>query len=187
MIKFNNRPSFYLGNFLIVFGLALIAYIYLPFLMLFLNPPKIEATENLEGFYITIPKIKAQAPIIEDVDPWNPAIYQKALENGVAHAKETSLPGQKGTIFLFAHSSDSPWRITRYNTIFLRLGELENNDELVINRDKKTYKYKVFEKREVYPSEIKYLKETEKDQLILQTCTPIGTAFKRLLIFAKPF
>jgi sortase A len=177
--------AYHIGNFLVVIGILLLFFIYYPLLSAYLNPPKLEALEQKDGFYITIPKISAQAPVLENVDPWNRTLYQKALENGVAHAKGSKLPEENGTIFIFAHSSDSPWRITRYNTIFLRLGELNVGDEILINKDKKTFKYIVKDKKVVNPAEVKYLKENEKDQLILQTCTPIGTAFQRLLIFAE--
>ena len=66
--------SHHLGNLLIFGGLGLLSYIYFPFLMFFLNPPKIEAIENLQGYNITIPKIRAQAPVIEGVNPWNKSI-----------------------------------------------------------------------------------------------------------------
>lgn len=163
----------------------MLSFIYLPFLNLYLNPPKIKV-EVGDGFYLTIPKISAQAEVFAQVDPFNQPEYREVLKKGIAHAKGTKLPGEGGTVFLFAHSSDSPFNITRYNTIFLRLGELESGDEVIINKDKKKYIYKVVEKKEIMPWDVSYLKDTKKDQLILQTCTPIGTAFKRLLVFARP-
>ncbi len=177
--------SYHVGNFLIVGAILLLGFIYYPLISAYLNPPKLQALEQKEGFFITIPKISAQAPVIENVDPWNQDAYQKALENGVAHAKGTKLPGENGTMFIFAHSSGSPWRLTRYNTVFLRLGELNSGDEILINKDKKIYKYIVKNKKVVSPNQVEYLKNTQEDQLILQTCTPIGTAFQRLLIFAE--
>lgn len=177
--------SYHLGNFLIVGAILLLTFIYYPLISAYLNPPKLQALEQKDGFFITIPKISAQAPVIQNVDPWNKVTYQKALSEGVAQAKGTKLPEEKGTMFIFAHSSDSPWRITRFNTVFLRLGELESGDEVIINKDKKEYKYQVKSKKVVNPGEVDYLKNTEKDQLILQTCTPIGTAFQRLLVFAE--
>lgn len=177
--------SYHLGNFLIAGALLLLGAIYYPLISAYLNPPKVESLEQKDGFFITIPKISAQAPVLENVDPWNQTIYQKALEQGVAHAKGTKLPEEKGTVFIFAHSSDAPWRLTRFNTVFLRLGELNSGDEILINKDKRVFKYIVKDKKVVNPNQVRFLKETEKDQLILQTCTPIGTAFQRLLIFAE--
>lgn len=177
-----------LGNLLITLSLLILGFTYYPFLNLYLPQPQ-TPTATLavtQGFYINIPKINAQAEVIPDVDPWNQQTYRKALEQGVAQAKGSSLPGQEGTIFLFAHSSEVPWRMTRYNTAFLRLGELQIGDEVNLFKDGQEYQYQVTDKKEVWPSEVKYLKEDQGDQLILQTCTPVGTALKRLLIFAKP-
>jgi LPXTG-site transpeptidase (sortase) family protein len=139
-----------------------------------------------KGTFITIPKIKAQSPVIENVDPWNEAAYGEALKHGVAQAKGTSLPGQHGTVYLFAHSSGLPWDLTHFNTIFLKLGELQNGDKILIRRNGKDYPYKVTDKKEVDPSEVQYLLDTKKTQLVVQTCTPIGTSLRRLLIFAAP-
>lgn len=176
---------YFLGNLLIVLSLLVLVVIYYPIILAYFNPPSLQE-EFKEGIYITIPKIKAQAKVITNVDPWNETIYRRELKKGVAHAKGTVLPGQTGTSFLFAHSSDSPWNLSRYNTIFLRLGEVEEGDQIIINKEGREFKYRVREKKVVWPKETKYLTEETKNQLILQTCTPIGTAFKRLLIFANP-
>lgn len=174
------------GYFLILFSLLILSYIYFPLALVYFFPPKIVSAFNDNKYYLTIPKINAQAPIIEGVDPFNEQGYRKALGGGIAHAKNTSLPNEPGRIYLFAHSSDSPFRITRYNTIFLRLNELKNGDIIKINKNDKEYKYEVVDKKELWPNDIQYLQKSESNQLILQTCTPIGTSFKRLLVFAQP-
>jgi len=180
------RPIlFYIGNFLILFSFGLSIYIYYPIIRVYVAPPRIEEQIDSTVTQITIPKIHAQAPIILNVDPWNEDEYREKLQKGVAHANGTAEPGMRGTSFLFAHSSDSPWNITRYNTAFFRLSELEAGDEIFITKKGKKISYKVFQRKEVGAQDIKYLKKNDQDQLILQTCTPIGTDFRRLLIFAK--
>ena len=182
-----NRFLFHLGNGFIFLSLVGFLFIFFPFIALFLSPPPImKEIKTKEGSFITIPKINAQSKIIPNVDPWNEMIYNKALQNGVAHAKNTALPGEKGTAFLFAHSSGNPWELTRMNTIFLRLGELQNGDVIEIVSNGKMLKYKVVDKKEVDPTEVDFLLKSEKTQLVLQTCTPIGTSLKRLLVFANP-
>ncbi len=158
--------------------------IFYPVISAYLFPKPIIKTENLKGDYITIPKIKAQAPMIWNVNPWQENIYQKVLKKGVAHAKGTSLPGEKGRSFIFAHSSGNPLDITRYNTVFLKLGELRIGDSIEIKRSNKIYNYKVTQTKIVWPNEVNYLKDTKSDGIVIQTCWPIGTAFKRLLVFA---
>lgn len=148
-------------------------------------PKTIKSEAELKGSYLTVSKIKAQAPIIFGVDPFNEGEYKKALKRGVAHAKGTPLPGERGSVFIFAHSSGNPIEIASYNTIFFRLGELEKGDEVEIKKDGKIYRYAVVDKKNVWPNEVRYLTEQTKDQLILQTCWPVGTTLKRLLVFAE--
>ena len=179
-----NSFRYYIGNILMFSALAILFFVYYPFIRLYLDPPKISENLPSKGYFIQIPKIGAQAPLILNVNPWDKKEYLQKLTQGVAHAKNTALPWEKGTSFLFAHSSDVPWRISRYNTVFFRLGELKKGDEIFIIKNGEKLKYKVVDKKEVWPSEVEYLTETSKDQLILQTCTPIGTDLKRLLIFA---
>ncbi len=171
-----------IGNIFIITSLLILLFIYYPVAMSYLLSSKVALNT---GFSIEIPKIKLVSPIIKGVDATNEKEYRKALTMGIAQAKGSALPGDKGTIFLFGHSTDYPWNLTRYNTIFLRLDELKKNDLILIEKDGKKYKYYVTDKKVVWPNEVKYIKEN-KDQLILQTCTPIGTAFQRLLVFASP-
>ncbi|MFH0936830.1 MAG: sortase [Candidatus Daviesbacteria bacterium] len=164
-----------IGDFLIIFSLTILAYIYYPYLNSYLLPAK---GINNSSYYIQIPKIKAQSDIINNVDPWDKKIYEKALEKGVAKAKGFDN-------FIFAHSSLPPWKMTRTNTPFLRLGELQKGDQIIIHQDGKDFIYKVEYKKEVWPNEVSLVFENNKDYLILQTCTPLGTDWKRLLVFAK--
>lgn len=165
-------------------SLALLAFIYLPFISLYFFHPEVDLNVK-EGLYITIPKIYAQASVISGVDPWDKQDYSRALEKGVAMAKDFSEPGEKGLIYMFAHSSLPPWQMTRNNVAFLRLNELKKSDEIIITENEKKYVYRVFDKKELWPNEVKLLDEIEGDVLVLQTCTPVGTDLKRLLVFAK--
>jgi LPXTG-site transpeptidase (sortase) family protein len=184
----SRKLLFHLGNFLIGVSLLGIIYTIYPVISIYLFPPQAKEQSEIKkqkGFYISIPKIKAYSKVIENVDPWLESEYQQALKNGVAHAKGTSLPGRSGTVFLFAHSSGSPWDITYTNTIFLRLAELNVGDEINLTYNGTLHSYKVKAKKEVWPQETEFLENIEKTQLILQTCTPIGTSLKRLLVFAE--
>lgn len=137
-------------------------------------------------FNIMIPSIKVNAPVIENVNPWDQQVYLEALKKGVAHATGSSTPSEAGSMYLFAHSSDVPWRMTRYNTAFFRLGRVQEGDEVVVTYKGEDYRYRVREKKVVWPREVRYLTDEKRDQLILQTCTPVGTALMRLLVFADP-
>jgi len=173
-----------IANFLIFSSLVTLIFIYVPILKAYFPHNTNVPTEA--SFSISIPKIGAQAPIIPNVDPFNELEYRQALTKGVAQAKDTALPDQNGTMFLFAHSSDAPWRLSQYNTVFLRLGELKKGDQIIIRKDGNTYIYEVTETKTVWPNEVQYLTKSGQKQLIIQTCTPLGTSLKRLLVFAKP-
>lgn len=170
---------------MIVASLTFLGLIYLPILKSYL-PSKPEAYDN-SGYSINIPKINAYAPLIDNVDPWNETEYREALKKGVAVASGFVKPGEKGTVYIFAHSSDSPWRISSYNTVFFRLGELKKDDLIYINYNGKKYSYRVSHFIDVWPNEVESLTKGLTDQLILQTCTPMGTSLKRLLVFADPY
>lgn len=175
------------GNLLIFLSLVGFGLMFFPVIKTYLLPQDIPDLFHTNGVYISIPKISAYAPIVTNVDPWNESEYKEALEGGVAHAKGSALPGQKGRSFLFAHSSDLPWRMTRTNTPFLRLPEIEVNDSIFIFDNGKRREYRVYDKKEVRPSEVEYVSsQGDIEDLVLQTCIPIGTSLKRLLVFAKP-
>lgn len=172
-------------------GIGLLLFIYYPFIGLFLFPQKLQSYSHVKGLYIQIPKINAEAPLVENVDPWNETEYLNKLRGGVAIAKGTGLPGDNRTSYLFAHSSDVPWDITRYNTAFFRLGELKRGDIIKIFRDGKELDFVVYDEKTIWPNNVEFLNDAIKDQskshptIILQTCTPIGTDWQRLLLFAK--
>jgi LPXTG-site transpeptidase (sortase) family protein len=184
---FKKSLYYYFGNLLILISLCGFIALYFPILRLYFFPPHQAAyLPQSNGYAISVPKISASAKIIPHVDPWNEDQYTKALQQGVAQAKGTALPGQKGTIFLFAHSSGPPWEQTYYNTLFLRLGELRPGDKIYLYHGQHRYTYQVMDKKVVWPNQVQYLQNKGKNQLILQTCTPIGTSLQRLLVFAVP-
>ncbi|GIW63511.1 MAG: hypothetical protein KatS3mg091_313 [Patescibacteria group bacterium] len=137
-------------------------------------------------FSIVIPKIQANAKIIANVNTADEAEYRLKLQEGVAHARGTYFPGEGKNIFLFAHSTDFIWNVGTYNAVFYLLYKLENQDLVYVMYKNKLYKYRVFDKKIVNSDEIHYLTdETDSEILILQTCWPPGTTWKRLLVFAE--
>jgi len=138
-------------------------------------------------FSVVIPKIDATANIIPNVDASNREEYANALMQGVAHAKGTNFPGENGRIFLFSHSTDSPFNFYKYNAIFYLLGHLEKDDSIIVFFADKKYKYKVSELKVISPSETEWIMpKLGEEELVLMTCDPPGTSWRRLLVFAKP-
>lgn len=152
------------------------------------NPTTETISPRSTQFSIVIPKIGANQIVIENVDPENKDEYTKALESGIAHAKGTSFPGYGGTTYLFAHSGNTFWETGRNNAEFYLLKELQNGDEINIFFENKRHAYEMVDKKIIDPDDVHYLTSDRGvgEELILQTCWPPGTAWKRLLIFAKP-
>ena len=139
-------------------------------------------------FSILIPKIGANAKIIPNVDPSSTKTFLPALQKGVAHARGTFFPGQPGNIYLFAHSTDNFWNVGRYNALFYLLKDLEKGDEVVVFSQNVRHNYVISDSIISDPEEVLYINEanTGQELLILQTCWPPGTTWKRLLVFAEP-
>ena len=151
------------------------------------NTGEIRRLTEEEVFWIKIPRIGAVAKVIANVDPTNQEEYLKALKEGVAHAAGTFFPGMRGNITLFAHSTDSPVNVRRWNAVFYRLDELEIGDEVEVIFLGRHYVYRVTAKRVAPPSETEiFKKQPGEERLYLQTCTPRGTSLKRLIVMAEP-
>lgn len=138
------------------------------------------------AFSVVIPKIQANENVVANVDPSNSTEYLNVLRTAVAHAKGTAFPGMNGTSFLFAHSTDAIWNVGRYNAVFYLLNKMEIGDDVVIFYNGDRYNYKVTDTKIIEPTDVEYLdaKMGEGERVILQTCYPPGTAWKRLLVFA---
>lgn len=137
-------------------------------------------------FSIYIPKINAKSNILVNIDPGNEKEYMEALKKGVAHTKGTSLPGEGKLIYLFSHSTNSPLYAARFGAVFYLLGKLENEDKIIIYYKDEKFEYEVNQVNTVEASNVSWLEDKNEDEtLILQTCTPPGTSWKRLLVIAK--
>lgn len=139
------------------------------------------------NFSILIPELKLNAKVIASTNPANSFEYKTALEEGVAHAQGSSFPDQSGTVYIFGHSTDYPWNIAHYNALFYPLRYLDKGEEIILIYNKKNFVYQVIDKKVVDPEALEYLySQDEEKRLILQTCWPPGTTWKRLIIVASP-
>ena len=137
-------------------------------------------------YMIYVPKIEAQAPVIAQVNAGDQKEYFKALKIGVAEAAGLSVPGQRGTTYLFAHSTDNPLNFSRYNAVFYLLDKLEAGDRIEIYYKGNYYHYAMEKKEVLEASDLRYfIPQYQEERLILQTCWPPGTTKKRLVVVAK--
>jgi len=145
---------------------------------------KINIDPRLFEFGLNILKIGVGVPVVANVDGTNKTAYNKALLSGVAHYKNTALPGEGSNIFIFGHSST--WNgVGDYAEAFARLNDLNKDDQTIIYYQNKEYKYKVWKKEIIAADDFSYLEPTKSEQLTLMTCWPIGSNLKRLVVVAK--
>ena len=204
-ILYSNPPTkkkiiFYLGSFIILFGFIYLGYLYTPLIRSlaiykFFNKSVVKINEIEEKpidstFSVSIPKIAARSKITANVSPYNEKEYLAILANDeVAQSSTSSLPGKgkNNTTYLFAHSTQQSLNMVRKNSVFYLLGELVNGNSIYLQYNGNLYQYKVYDKKIISYKEAEYLnyKDENREVLILQTCWPIGTNWKRLLIFAE--
>jgi len=132
---------------------------------------------------LKIDALNLEAPIswrIENTE----ATVAKALENGIIQINGTSLPGEKGNVFITGHSSNYAWAKGSYNSIFATLNNLVVGDIVHLKYQDKLYVYKIKDKKIVSADELSIMASSPSPILTLMTCWPIGTAYKRLAIIA---
>lgn len=137
---------------------------------------------------LIIPKINVDTPVFYDI-PTDKKSQDKAMENGVGHFAipgANSHPGEIGNTVLSGHSSNDVFAAGDYKFIFMQLDKLEKGDTIYANYEGTRYTYIVTEKKEVAPTDVKSLThKTDKPEMTLITCTPLGTALRRLLVVAE--
>jgi sortase A len=112
----------------------------------------------------------------------------RALDKGVIHLPDTSLPWSQTperNVYLAGHRLG--WPGTGSHLVFYRLGALSNGDKITLrDRDGKRYNYRVIDTFLVNPDDSWVTGRVRgRDLLTLQTCTPIPTFEKRLIVRAE--
>lgn len=135
------------------------------------------------NFSLIIPKISLNTEVFPNIDPANKDEYLSVLKKGVAHAKLTALPGEEGLVYIFGHSTDYPWNIKEYNALFYSIKDLKEGDKIIILYKNKAYIYKTLYQKIIDDNNLIYLNaKTNAKMVVLQTCWPPGTTWKRLIV-----
>lgn len=143
---------------------------------------------------LIIPKIAVDVPVVYDdtmgsSSAETAAKQDLALEKGVAWfgvPGANSHPGQLGNTVLSGHSSNDWLAPGDYKFVFARLDQLKKGDVIYANYKGTRYTYTVTNKKVINPSDVSALYiGDDKPMLTLLTCTPVGTALNRLLVYAE--
>ncbi len=196
-VKFSFRqhivpPMIGIGAMLLVYGLLNFPLLqaqsthyisrYMPNLGTSASPSA--AAANSDKAELTITSIGVKAPIILEPSTNNSDI-EYALRNGVVHYGSTALPGEVGSVAIFGHSSGLSWAPGSYKFVFTLLDKLKAGDTVLLDYHGTRYLYEVTGSQVVSPTNMSVLKQTDKSELLLITCTPVGTSKNRLVVHAR--
>jgi LPXTG-site transpeptidase (sortase) family protein len=133
---------------------------------------------------LEIPKIGVSAPLII-VEDLNEKDLNEKLDRGVVLFSNSTSPDQAGQMIIFGHSAPPNWPKIKYDWVFSRLNELEEEDEInfYFNNQKYTYyvKNKIFLER---GEEIPNNSTNSENTLLLISCWPPGNSSKRIVVEA---
>lgn len=160
------------------------------------NAPAVVATTHAP---VAMAEEKPSAPLPErvvipeldiDVAVLNPqstsvAVLDAELLKGVVRHPESADFSQKGTMFLFGHSSYLPIVHNKNFQAFNGIQKLEKGDEIRVHSSDTEYVYQVTRVTKVAASETEVALQNDKDRLILVTCNSFGSKDDRFMVEAE--
>jgi len=197
----------FLGAFIFFFGLLNARFIYAN-VQYWLAPGTIRTADSLGGKAQLLPLAKdlkdkplpnnamlvidslgVNAPIVFNSPADAKSLYAN-LENGVVHYPVSLKPGENGPSILLGHSSAYPWYKGKYGSVFALLGKLKPGDRFYVQyEDKRLFVYTVKQSVIFNPlsgdeEELAKLEQNAQTSLILVSCWPVGTDYRRIAVEA---
>lgn len=120
---------------------------------------------------LSIPSISFDAVVVEGTS-------NRSLLLGPGHLADTPAPGDAGNSVISGHR----------DTFFRHIHELEKGDQILVQRNGRTFHYAVTGKHIVQPTDVSVLKPSKDAELTLITCYPtyyIGPAPERLVVTSR--
>ncbi len=155
------------------------------------RPRDSEADLINEPRHFEVPPGAIMSLTIEDIGVYNAPVFnsesQWALDNGIIHVPETSMPWsntEQRNVYLAGHRLG--YAGTGSRLVFYELDELQGGEEVVLkDREGNLYRYRVSETFLVGPADTWVMGQVRgRDMVTLQTCTPIPTFEQRLIVRA---
>lgn len=138
---------------------------------------------------LVIPRIGVNVPIVFDAVASNQASLNAAMNKGVAWfnvRQAHSKPGENGNFVVSGHSSNDWAEGGEYKFVFGPLEQMQVGDTYYVNYQQHRYIYKITSTKVVAPTDVGSLTtDNSKPIMTLITCTPLGTDWNRLLVFAE--
>ncbi len=137
------------------------------------------ASPKVPSYFLSIPKLHIKNAVVSTEDT-NLAKHLISIAGSV-------VPPDLGSTIIFGHSTlPQLFNPTDYKTIFSPLYQLVPGDVIIATVDNVSYTYKITSLHVVDPEDTSLLIQQRIDsEMILVTCTPPGTIWKRLVISAS--
>lgn len=137
-----------------------------------------ESKAPYSQFNLSIPKINLEAQVLVDSNDFS---------INLAHLPGSSLPGEKGNVFISGHSAGGFLFSKRQKDYFAKLPDIKKGDEILVNAGGANFKYQVVEFKIVSPSDLSviYPLDNTGRYISLMTCVPPGVNTKRFVVIGK--
>lgn len=132
-----------------------------------------------ERYFLRIPKLGIREAVV--------IVGSDDLSKSLIQFGGSAIPGTTGNTVIFGHSTlPQFFNPSDYTTIFAKLTDLVEGDEVEITYDNVTYRYVVYERVVVDPYDYSVLsKQNLPYVLSLVTCVPPGFNSRRLVVRAR--
>jgi sortase A len=150
---------------------------------------EVEAASQPRRYHL--PRGAVMGLTVEALEIYDVPVYdsasQWAMDNGISHIPETSLPWSntpQRNVFLAGHRLG--WPGTWSHLVFYHLDKLGSGDTVVLrDREGRRYEYEVTETFVADPGDSWVMGQVVgRDMVTLQTCTPIPSFEKRIIVRA---
>lgn len=144
----------------------------------FVSLSKRETKPNYDSFSLSIPKLKIEkAEVLVDTND---------LTKSLAHLPGSSLPGEKGNVFISGHSALSQLFALK-SVPFSKLPDLKKGDRIILETSGAKFVYEVSGFKIVAPADLSVLQAPDGQgrYISLMTCVPPGLNVKRLVVLGK--
>jgi sortase A len=130
-------------------------------------------------YFLSIPKLKIQNALVSSADT--------DLSRHLVQYPGTAMPPDKGSTVIFGHSTlPQLFDPTDYMTIFANAHTLKADDVIHVNVNNVEYAYKITSVTVTTPEDTSVLaQEYDDSHLVIITCTPPGTTWKRLIVKSR--
>lgn len=138
---------------------------------------------------LKIDRLGISASIVFDAGGDLKNIYSN-LEKGVVHYSSTPKPGLDGVSIILGHSSAYPWYKGQYGSVFALLGKLQLGDKFSVRyADGRVFNFAVKQSIVFSPfaddARLTQIEKTSGSSLVLISCWPVGTNYKRIAVQAE--